>query len=422
MSDVLLSISFHAMDLDMRSITEDEVNPFRSRLVQAFGDDLSAEDKEETLRHFLDRTPLERTRAVFDGDQIVGTLACYPLSLAVPGGELAMGGTTMVTVQPTHRRRGLLREMMLSHLHDVKEAGEPLAGLWASESSIYGRFGYGPASDRFEVDLDAATVHFVGEPAGGRISLVEADAAAAVLPGIYDRVRSTRPGMIDRSEAWWKWTVFYDPPRWRQGKSASRFAIHTGPDGVDGYVIYRQKEKWEGFLSTGKISIKELIAATSEAHEGLWRFVTNIDLFPNVHYWNQPVDDELGWRITDPRRVTRRRWDALWLRILDVPAALGGRAYPVEGILRIGVTDPLFPENDGTYEIRGTADGAECHRDGDDGADLFVDIDALGAILLGGRRLWTMARAGRVHGSARAVRRADSFFTWDAAPWCPTVF
>ena len=174
------------------------------------------------------------------------------------------------------------------------------------------------------------------------------------------------------------------------------------------------------------MSVGELQAGTPAAHDALWKYVTSIDLFPQVVYWNQPVDDELAWRITDPRRVMRKVWDALWLRVLDVPAALAARSYAMDGFLTIGVKDDLYPGNDGTYEVISDGGESKCRRVEDD-PELYMNVAYLGAIYLGaiylgGRRLGTMARAGHVHGTADAVRKADAFFGWDPAPWCPEVF
>ena len=252
------------------------------------------------------------------------------------------------------------------------------------------------------------------------VRLLDADDAMAILQPVYDRVRLARPGMLSRPDSWWKWRTFHDPTRRRDGASAKRYAVFAGQDGVDGYAIFRQKEKWEDFPE-GEVSVIELIAATGEAHDALWRFLTNIDLFPKVRYWNQPIDDELHWRITEPRRVQRKVSDSLWLRILDVERALVSRAYPVPGTLRIGIHDSVYPDLEGTYALTVTEDGAECTRTDDD-VDLVLDIDALSAIYLGGRQLWSLARAGRAHGTTSTIRRADAMFSWDPAPWTASVF
>ncbi|MDJ0960262.1 MAG: GNAT family N-acetyltransferase [Acidimicrobiia bacterium] len=407
------------MDITVRPISKDENRMFRHRLVRAFGFDLTDDPDDEP--RFLEQIALDRTRAAFDGENLVGTLGSFEYDVTVPGGvALPMAATTMVTVQPTHRRRGILRALMLAHLEDARAHDEPLAGLWASESSIYGRFGYGLAADLVEVALDSRAIDFgSGMPATG-VQFLEVDDAKDALPPIYDRVRSSRPGMLSRPEGWWKWRTFYDPEKWREGASAKRYVVFDGGDGPDGYAIYRQKEKWDDFPE-GQISIVELLAATGEAHDALWRFLANIDLFPKVKYWNQPVDDELHWRVTEPRRVQRKISDSLWVRVLDVERALTARAYPVPGSLRIGVHDSLFPDIEGTYALTIDDDGATCSRTTEE-AEIYLDIDALSAIYLGGRQLWSLARAGRVHGTAATIRRADAVFSWDPAPWTTSVF
>ena len=409
------------MSFEIRAINDDEVELFRTKLSRGFGGDLNDKDDGEGEERFRAVTPLERARAAFDGSEMIGTLGCLPYEVTVPGGAIRMAGTTMITVQPTHRRRGALRALITDHLDDARAVGETLAGLWASESSIYGRFGYGLATERYELELDAGAVRFSEGDVTGDVRLVEADEAAKLLPPLYERMLKSRPGALSRSADYWKWRRMYDPEHWREGASARRYLIHRGPDGDDGYVTYRQKEKWEGFFAEGEIRIVELVANTPAAHGGLWKFLTSIDLFPKVTYWNQRVDDELAWRITDPRRVVRKVWDGLWLRVLDVPAALSGRSYAIDGSIRVGVSDPMYPDNDGTYEVTSESGNSECRKvDGE--ADLFMNIDALGALYLGGHRLGPLARAGRVHGTTDAIRRADGFFGWDPAPWCAEVF
>ena len=342
--------------------------------------------------------------------------------MTVPGGAaLPLAGTSMVTVQPTHRRRGVLRQLMNAHLDDARAHDEPLAGLWASESSIYGRFGYGLAADMVEMELDARSIDFGSDEVAAGVRFVDRDEAAAALPSIYERVCSTRPGMLTRPESWWRWRTFHDPRALRSGSSAKRFVVHSGQHGPDGYVIFRQKEKWHDFPE-GEISIVELIAVSSEAHDALWRFLTSIDLFPKVKYWNQPVDDELQWRVTEPRRIQRRISDSLWVRVLDVERALSARSYPIEGTLRLGVHDPVYPDLEGTYELAVGEDGtAQCIRTAAE-PEMFLDIDALGAIYLGGRQLWSLARAGHVHATGATIRKADAMFTWDPRPWTASIF
>ena len=405
------------MDLTVRPIEESEFDTFHAKMARGFGGDPDPKDDPSFFREIIE---FDRTVAAFDGDEMVGTGGAFSFDLTVPGGVLAMAGTTIISVQPTHRRRGVLRAMMKAHLEEVRRRGEPLAGLWASESSIYGRFGYGQATDLHQVKLDAGTIEFSGDAPAGAVRLVEPDEARASMKTVYERIRPTRPGMLSRSEAWWTGRMMYDPEHRRRGRSAKRFAVYTGPAGVEGYAVYRQKDKWDDFPE-GEIRVSELMAATPDAHEALWRYLTRIDLFPRVEYWNLPVDDELPWRVVEARRVRRQVWDALWIRLVDIPRALQGRSYRAEGRLVLGVRDPFMPDNDGRYLLEAGPGGVTCARTSDD-ADLELDVSALGALYLGGRSISTLARAGWVRGDAVTLATAGALFAWDPQPWCPEIF
>jgi predicted acetyltransferase len=405
------------VQLTVRPIVEAEYETFRARVARGFGFDPHPEEDWSLFRKTLD---LDRTVCAFDGDELIGTCAAYTIDLTVPEGVLPMGGTTIVTVQPTHRRRGVLTAMMRAHLAEIRDRGEPLAGLWASESSIYGRFGYGVAAEAYEMKVDGRTMQFAGEAPGGAVRLVEPPEAQRVLPVVYERIRPTRPGLLSRSDAWWKLRFFYDPEHRRHGRSARRYAVYASAGRDDGYVVYRQEKDWEEFPN-GTVHVAEVMAATAEAHEALWRFLTRIDLFPNVRYWNMPVDDELPWRVTEPRRIQRSIGDSLWLRLIDVPRALEGRRYGCRERLVLAVDDPFLPENSGRYLLDASPDGARCARTDED-AGLELPVEALGALYLGAHRVEPLARAGVVSGSPPARAAADRLFAAEPMPWCPEMF
>ncbi|MHC4209863.1 MAG: GNAT family N-acetyltransferase [Planctomycetota bacterium] len=405
------------MKLTVRPIEEAEFETFRAKIARGFGFDPHPEDDGRLFRQTLD---LDRTVCAFDGDEMIGTCAAYTFDLTVPGGILPMGGTTIVTVQPTHRRLGVLTAMMRAHLAEIRDRGEPLAGLWASESSIYGRFGYGLAAEAYDLKVDSRAIRFAGEAPAGAVRLVEPPEAQRLLPPVHERIRPTRPGLLSRSDPWWKMRFFYDPEHRRRGKSARRFAVYVNADRVDGYTIYRQKEKWEEFPD-GTVHVQEVMAATTEAHEALWRFLARIDLYPNVQYWNLPVDDELPWRVTDPRRIQRSIGDTLWLRLIDVPRALEGRRYACRERLVLAVHDPFLPDNSGRYLLDASPDGARCARTDQD-ADLELPVEALGALYLGAHRVEALARAGIVSGSPSARAAAGRLFDSEPLPWCPEMF
>jgi predicted acetyltransferase len=366
--------------------------------------------------------PLERTRAAFDRGDIVGTLGTFPFDVTAPGGTaVPMGGTTVVTVQPTHRRQGVLTAMMRAHLEEVAAAGEPLAGLWASESVIYGRYGYGMASEHYDTSMEAARITFREPPTGGSLRLIDPAEAAEVLPRIYEGIRLRRPGMLSRSAAWWKHRRLRDPTFWREGRSARRTVVYERDGEAVAYATYRQKEKWEEFFAHGEVSVVEVMTADREAHASIWDYLTNIDLFPRVTCWNLPVDDPLTAMITDRRRVVRRREDALWLRILDVEEAMTSRRYEIDGATTLEVRDEFRPQTAATYRLEVHDGRAECHRIEDE-PEVSLGIDVLSGLYLGGGDVHALRAAGRIGGAAESVWQLGRLLHTRRAPWCPEIF
>lgn len=410
------------MAIDFRPITPEEMPTFLGRIMRGFGEDLSTdpEEQEREVDRLLATLPVDRTMCAFDDADLVGTLGAFPFQLTVPGAaELPMAGTTVVTVQPTHRRRGVLTTMMRAHLDDAAEHEEPIAGLWASESAIYGRYGFGSAAE--SDDVETVQTHIEVSGPSGDVRLIEVEDASATLAPIYERVRLLRPGMLSRTKAWWENSRLYDAPSERHGHSALRVAIHESEGEPDGYALYAQKSDWGEGFGNGRIQVWEVIAPTPEAHTGLWRYLTNIDLFPRVKYWNMPVDDPLRWKVSDPRRLVRKRHDTLWIRILDVAAALSSRSYAADGSIMLEIGDSFRPDTAGTYELAVTGGHGECRPSAGD-ADVTLDVATLGSLYLGGGHAVAAARGGRISGSDDAVVMLGRMFRGDDDPWCPEVF
>lgn len=407
---------------DIRAITEADAELYRARISRGFGRD---EDVDETARsRFSAVFDFDRALAAFDGDDIVGTCAALTLGVTVPGGsEVAMAGTTVVTVQPTHRRRGILRALMDAHLDDVAARGEPLAGLWASEGSIYGRFGYGLATFRHRAVIDAPSVEILApHPEGLTIRLAGAAEAETVVRPLYEEARARRAGMLRRGEAWWTHRIFADPESWRGGKTALRFVLVEDRGHPVGYATYRQKDAYDDFANRGEVHVVEVVTLTPTASEALWRYLTSIDLFPAVEWWNMPVDDALAAGITTSRSVRRTLGDGLWVRVMDVPTALEARSYQIDGEITFDVTDQTRPDASGGYHLVVTDGRAECGRLEGGGAEVELDIDVLGHLYLGGGNAIMMAGAGRIDGEETAVAGLHRMFHTDVAPWCPEVF
>jgi len=406
------------MSIHIRSISADEREAFLQTMAVPFVFDVTPERTER----FSNAFELERLRAAYDGDQMVATFGALSLQLSVPGASLATAGATVVTVLPTHRRQGILRSLMTEHLAEVHRAGEPLAALWASESSIYGRFGYGPSSERAVMRLEKPFAN-MQQPIEiqSMMRLVDADQAAAVFPRIFEMVASQRPGMFSRNEHWWKHRILSDPEFARGESSAHRRVLYTRHGAPAGYVIYRTRGD---LVATGAIRVQlvELIGVDAEAERSLWQYLFGIDLSSAIDYSNQPVDDSLRWWLAEPRRMRRRIEDALWIRPVDVIACLNARRYSSADSIVFRMHDELCPWNDGVYALESDLDGtAFCQRT-ESAPQIELTPFALGAAYLGGHRFRDLARAGVLTGTAQTLERADAMFNWDPLPWCQEVF
>ncbi|MGI8683887.1 MAG: GNAT family N-acetyltransferase [Acidimicrobiales bacterium] len=411
------------MDVELRAVTDGE---FEALLRVDHAASGSTAPDAEDIATYRKATELDRTRAVFEGGRLVAASAALSLELTLPGlTTVPATGVTFVGVLPTHRRRGHLRRMMASLLDDGVARQEPVAILLASESLLYGRFGYGLASSHTSTEIESrhAALRPSAPDGGGRIELFESEHAAKVLPGLLDRARRLQPGDVRRPDAWWD-ARFRDPEKDRDGASQQFYAVHESASGeADGYATYRVKSDWQSGLHKSRVLLFEVVGLTPEAEADLWRFVFSLDLTEVVEADRRPLDDPLRWMLVDPRRLrVTMVGDFLWVRMLDVAAALSARRYPVEGTLVFEVTDAFRPGTAGRYRLHGGTDGAECRRTTDE-PDLAVGVEDLGALYLGGVAASALAAAGRI-AEARpgALRRADAMLASHPRPFSRTGF
>jgi predicted acetyltransferase len=365
---------------------------------------------------------VDRTWVVEDAGRYVATATSYSFEMTVPGGaRMPTAGVAQVAVLPTHRRRGLLREVIGSLLGEAAENGEAYAILNASDTGIYGRFGFGQADRVLRVELDTDHVELVTPVAPGHVQLVDAHEAAPLVAELYERIGRERPGAVGRSAAWWD-LVLQDDATWR-GVGDPFVAVHVDEAGEpDGYAIYRSHEHWDRGHADGHIELRELEAASGGVEAALWTFLCDIDLRTRVVAYPRPSDEPIRWRLSRPRRAwVSETLDLLWCRPLDVAACLAGRRYAVEDTLVLGVTDATRPDQAGIYRVTGGPDGAECARVAED-PDVELDVSVLGSIILGGIDAAELAAAGRITGSPEATGRADRFFRWRPAAFCSTTF
>lgn len=408
------------MDFPIRPITPEEAPKFFHTNAIGFGHDpRPVEGITSTLKY----ADLSRSVSVWDKDQVCGTAGTWTFEMTTPGGFVPCGGLTWVSVLPSHRRRGVLTGMMRYQLDQVRERGEPIAALWASESLIYGRFGYGLAAEGQELTIDRTRTGLRWAPEfPGRTRYIDRAEAMASWPGIWDEVRRTHPGMHNRTAGWWENRVLRDPPWPAPSGYSSLFDIQYEENGKPlGFARYRVKEHYEDGNAASKLSLNSLFATTDAAYSALWQHIFGVDLVGTINAEWRPVDEPLYAMLADPRRLVRRTSDTLWVRIVDTPRALSSRLYATSGELVIELKDDFCPWNAGRYLLQGGPTGAQCYET-TRSADLTMSVNELGSLYLGGVRAYQLARAGRIEGTAEAIARADAMFAWNPQPWAPEIW
>jgi predicted acetyltransferase len=399
--------------VEIRNPSTDELRAAMEATHVTFAEALSDEHFERHRKML----PLDRFYAAYDDGLPVGTAADYEFRLTIPGGELATAGVTWVGVMPSHRRRGILTQMMRRELDDIHARGEPLAILWASEAAIYGRYGYGMAAPTVQMEADRARFALRDDPPPqGRTRIVSLEDALEPCMRIYDTVQPTVPGFTARSAEWWTTFRLADPEEWRRGGSPKYAAIVEFDGKPAAYVLYRIKQEWRHGFSQSQVRLVETLATGPDAERELWRFIFGIDLIATVEGRIDPASP-LFLMVVDARSLHARLTEGLWLRLVDVGAALAARTYGGDDEVVVDVRDAFCPWNVGRWRV-----GRDVSRTDDD-ADLELDVADLASAYLGGYSFTRLAAANRV-GELKdgALARADALFRTARTPYCPEDF
>ena len=416
----------------IRPISEEEYGAFYAVLEHAFNAQYPADLE---LRHEMGVFEFDRSLAAFDGADMVGTAAALSLRMTVPGGAAAVAGVTAVATAPSHRRRGILTSLMHRQLADLRERGEAVAALFASEAGIYTRFGYGAATSDLNLTIrrgegallpQAAAPGAQGAQGPQRLRIVEPRDATAELAKVFESVLRERPGMFARDDRWWEY-VLWDPEHRRSGRSPQRCVIAEDDAGPRGYALYSVRPSWgDDGIPDGVLQVRELMATDPAAYAAIWNDLLSRDLVSEVRAVSRPVDEPLLYLLADRRQARPRLYDGLWVRLVSVPEALAGRRYSCPVDVVIEVADDVFAENAGRWRLRAPGraeDGrATCERTSA-AADVTLPVQSLGSAYMGGTALGALARAGLAE-QARpgAIAAMSSALSWEPAPWSPTIF
>jgi predicted acetyltransferase len=406
----------------VRPITDDELAAWIGVVRTAFVSPPPSDEEVAARRTYFD---LARCHAAFDPDGVIcGTAAALGTKLTVPGGEVQAGAISAVGVRPTHRRRGYLTRLMDVQLADVAERGEPVAILIAAEYPIYGRFGYGPATEAVALHVDSLVARF-RQPPAGTVELVGNEDYAKELDALYDRVRRVTPGHISNDADFWR--VHAGAQSYADGdddsrRNATKVLWRDDAGEVQAATAYSVDGKWVHNRVAGKLTAPLLVSATDRGTVEVVRYLTSIDWAAEVAVYLRPTDEAVPLALEDARHgYLSDRSDHLWVRILDLPTTLAARRYATPGTLVLEVDDPRGYAA-GRFRLEGGPEGAECVPT-DDEPDLALPVAALGAAYLGGQPFARLAAAGWVdERRPGALARAAAMFTMARAPWCALTF
>ena len=393
------------MKIEYKSVTWDEFITVKKTTARAFH-----EYREEIdLRAHKNIFDPDRSIIAYEGEYMVGSSVSYPLDMYIPGGLCPIAAVAGVAVQATHRRRGINTKIMKIQLEDIHSRNEPLAVLQASESLIYGRYGYGMAS--MEHNLEIEKIHgsyTVDHIPKGKLYYCGEDEAMQICPDIFYRATLNRVGMVTRNDKWWNFRSLEPGTKGGDGRT---WYVRYECDGVnEGYVRYQVKGE--------VLVIIELISATQEAYKSLWRFCLDMDLIKVIRADHRPADEELKWIIADPRRLTEHTSDRSWVRLVDVKEALVRRKYSTDDSIVFGVEDTFLTWNNVTLELSSRRYETECKHTTKT-PDILLGASELGAVYLGAVDFTTLARAGRVDElTDGAIQRANFMFSTERKPWC----
>jgi predicted acetyltransferase len=384
------------------------------------GPAMSAESTEDRRRYVQD----DRLVGVYDptsalASEPVATTHCWLAELTLPGRRAVTAwAVSGVTVAQTYRRRGIARALMEAELRTASALGLPLAMLTVSESTIYGRFGYSPAALARDLTISTRRVRWTGPEPTGRIQYVSAEQLRDQGHGIVERVRIGTPGEVSYPGTGHLWLRQLGLMLGDDNAKNLRFVRHDDADGhAQGFAIFQLVEDETDFADH-QLKLQSLVAATPDAYVALWRFLLDMDLVSTITAHLRPVDEPLRWMISDFRAVRVTETDHLWVRVLDVPAALEARTYASAGRLVISVDDP-YGYAAGTWALDVDASGHATVAAVSEPGDATMTVNALGSLLLGGVKASILIAAGVVQGDAE---RLDGLFRSPVEPFLSTWF
>ena len=401
--------------MEIRQVRDDEFLKWRIAVRASQGFHTTPDDTVFMRAH---RVEIDRLLACVDGDRIVGCGGVDSFDMTLPGGaQVPIAGVGYVGTSPSHRRRGIYRKIMNRIHNDARERGDLATTLWASQSNLYGRYGYGSSMPAYNWQIDMRHTAYAHFPSWtGHFLEPQRDEAIPLMTEAYDRARVIRPGMITRTPKRWEYEIH--PVHTKD----EYFVVYVEGEDSLAYARYTIEKNPEDEFR-GTVHVVEAVAATDAAHAALWRYLLDLELVDDLKAHVRPVDDPLIWMLAEPRRLRRTLTDAIWMKFLDLRAMLEQRTYPVEDSLTLQIIDAETNEPSNLAVEFGT-EGATC-RPTSDPPDLVMNEAELAAMYAGAVECSMLASLGLVEVSARssdAALRADAIFRTNPAGWNPYHF
>lgn len=410
------------MTIDIRTIEPDEIAPYLDASTTAF---LERPDVAKVAASVAPHWDLRRVWAAFDGPKVVASFRSFATELTVPGGrQVRASAIAGVGVLPTHRRRGILRRLAAAEHAAMRERGEIVGLLNASEYPIYGRFGYGMGCRSAVWKLDTRSTGFHGTSTGSVELVTPDEATLATVMGVYDEARRARVGEISRREFVWRLQLGIEPDPWGDGWKGF-LVVHRDEAGrVDGFARYHGEDKWVDHQPRAILHLDDLHSLHDEAEAALWRFLASIDWVATVRAERRGPGERLPWLLTNHRAaILEELGDGMFVRLHDLPAALEARTYDGEGSVVLEVVDPEAPRRPARVLLEAGPDGARC-TPSDRSPDLTLHLAALSAAYLGGTPLSLVALSfgGAHEGTPGTLAKVERLLRTHVEPWCSTFF